>query len=329
MQPDETIAWWERVPDRRTRIVAAIAVACIGVATFLLHTTFGASYVRGTSADFSGSLEGARRILGGQRNIYATPQDLYGAEIPLLYPLPASLLALPVALLDPQIAAAIFVALSTGVAAYGLARRRLSDLLLFASAPAVVAWSWAQWSPLLLIQGLTATSVLVGLAKPQLAIAMFALRPNWRGAGIAVLVLLATVIWRPHWPAEWLRGIMGFQAGSHEYRSALFVPGGFMLLAAALRWRDPRARMILALAIIPIRPTFYDQLCLGLVADTPRRQVAWVLCSWAGLAAWEIARMITGGEAFLVRDVAVVLFLYGPALVFLFLPRVKVELPTE
>jgi GNAT superfamily N-acetyltransferase len=320
VQSAETIPWWERVPDRRTRLIAALVVACVAVATFLLHTTFGAHYVLGTGGDFGIALDGARRMLDGQRNIYATTHLLYGHEQPLTYPLPAMLVALPVAWLDPQMAAAIFVALSTGVAAYALTQRRLSDLLVFASAPAVVAWCWAQWSPLLLIQGVTAASVVVGLAKPQLGAVMFALRPNWRGAGIGVLALLATLVWWPMWPIEWARGVLRYSAESNEYRSAMFAPGGFLLLAAALRWRAPRARMFLALTIVPVRLAFYDQLCLGLVADTPRRQLIWALCTWAGLATWWIARLITGGEAFVVRDAAVVVSLYGPALVFLLWP---------
>lgn len=309
--------WWLRRPDQQERLLAALCLALLALLIFLANTTWGPHYVRGTAADLGGPLEGARRILAGVRDVYASPFAPYVTEYPLSYPLTTSFLVLPLAWFPPQVAAAIFVALSTGIAAYMIGARRRADLLLFASAPAVLAWCWAQWSPLLLIQGVAAWTVLLGAAKPQMGLVMFALRPSWRGAVLALLAAAATLLWWPSWPLDWLAGSLGDVTEVAEHRGALFAPLGVLLLAAAVRWRDPRARMFLALAIIPNRLAFYDQLCLGLVADSPRRLIIWVACTWLGLAAWGVARLMTGGEALVVRDAAVIVTVYGPALYFL------------
>ena len=313
--------WWEREPDRRTRLVAALILAAIAVAVFLAHTAYGVHYVRGTAADLGGALEGARRILDGQRNIYATPYAPYVTAYPLSYPLTTSALLLPLAWMDPRVAAALFVGLSTGIAAYTLCRHRLDSLLLFASAPAVLAWCWAQWSPLFLIQGVTALSVLIGVAKPQLGAVMFAYRPSWRGMGIALAFVAATLLWSPTWPLDWLRGSLGDGTEVREHMGALFAPAGFTLLIAARKWRDPRARMLLALTVLPNRLAFYDQLCLGLVADSTRRRIAWVASTWVAAGGWALARSMTGGEAIVAREALVVLLVYWPALLFVLWPE--------
>jgi hypothetical protein len=42
------------------------------------------------------------------------------------------------------------------------------------------------------------------------------------------------------------------------------------MLLATLRWRRPEARWLLALSVIPVAPTFYDQLLLAVVCLTSR-----------------------------------------------------------
>lgn len=315
--PDPSASWWTRAPQRRERWIAAAVIAAIGTLVFLAHTTFGPHYVRGTAADLGGPFEAARRIASGVRDVYAVPFAPYVTAYPLSYPLTTAFLVMPLAWLPPQLAGALFVALTTGAAAYVIGARRRADLLLFASAPAFFAWCWAQWSPLLLVQGLASWTVIFGIAKPQMGLVMFALRPSWRGALIASLAIAATLLWSPTWPMDWLRGSLGDSVEVAEHRGALFAPLGFSLLIAALRWRDARARMFLALALIPNRLAFYDQLCLGLIADSTKRLALWVACTWVAAATWAVARWMTGGEALVVRDAAIILLIYWPALVFL------------
>lgn len=302
------------------RVVAALLLGALAVAVFWAHTTWGPDYVRGKAGDLAGPLEGARRILAGQHNIYAQPYAPYASAYALSYPLTASFLVLPLAPLPPRTAAMIFVGVTTAASAYVLSRRRLETLLLFASAPAVFAWCWAQWAPLLLIQGVAAWTVIFGIGKPQVGAVMFAYRPGWRGFGFAATAALATLLWSPTWPLDWLRGSWRAPGEVTEHAGALFAPGGFLLLAAAWKWRDPRARLMLALTIIPNRLWFYDQLYLGLVPDTPGRRLLWVASSWVAAGGWALARHWTAGEATFALEALIVGLVYGPALVFVLKP---------
>lgn len=311
---------WARPPSRRSRISIALVLGALAALVFLAHTTWGPNYVRGKAGDLAGPLEGARRILAGQRNIYAEPYAPYASKYALSYPLTASFLVLPLAPLRPQTAAMVFVGLSTAISAYVLSRRRLDELFLFASAPAVFAWCWAQWAPLLLIQGLAVWTVLLGVGKPQVCAVMFAYRPSWRGALIAIVATLATLAWSPTWPLDWLRGSVRVAGEVSEHAGALFAPGGVVMLLAFWKWRDPRARLLLALTIIPNRLWFYDQLLLGLVPETTRRRVIWVMCSWIAAAGWALARQITGDEARFALEALIIALIYGPALVFILRP---------
>ncbi|MEY2878686.1 MAG: hypothetical protein RLZZ15_1066 [Verrucomicrobiota bacterium] len=314
------VAWWGRVPARRTRLVVALALGALAAGVFLAHATWGPDYVRGKAGDLSGPLEGARRILAGQRDIYATPYAPYASAYPLSYPLTTSFALLPLALVPPPVAGLIFTGATTALAAYLLSRRRLDDLLLFLSAPAFFSWAWAQWAPLLLLQGLAPWTIVLGLAKPQVGVALFAYRPGRRGLALAAGVGLATLLWSPTWPLDWLRGSLRDATEVSAHAGALFAPGGVLLLAAFWRWRDPRARLLLALAIIPNRLWFYDQLYLGLVPETTRRKLTWVLGTWLAAGGWLLARHLTGGEATAVLEGLIVALVYGPALFFILRP---------
>jgi hypothetical protein len=320
MNPTDPATGWSRPPDRRTRLAAAGLLGLIAVLVFWAHTTWGPHYVRGKAGDLAGPLEGARRILQGRHDIYAEPYAPYASRYALSYPLTTSFLVLPLAPLPPRIAALLFVGVTTAVAAFVLSRRGLDQLLLFASAPAFFAWCWAQWSPLLLIQGVAAWTVIFGIGKPQMGAVMFAFRPSWRGAAFAALATLATLAWSPTWPLDWLRGSWHAPDEVREHAGALFAPGGVLLLLAAWKWRDPRARLLLALTIIPNRLWFYDQLALGLVPETTRRRIIWVLCSWLAAGGWAVARQVTGGEARFALEALLVGLVYGPALFFVLKP---------
>lgn len=314
-------------PQRWHRLVAAVLLGALAVAVFLIYTAYGPSYMRGTAADLGGPIEGARRILNGEHNIYARPYALYDVTYSLMYPLTASFLVLPLAPLPLPVAGAVFVGLTTAIAAFFLSRNRWDDLLLFASAPAFFSWALAQWSPLLLIQGLVPWTVAIGLCKPSVGVVMFAYRPAWKGVLPALLFLLVTLAWSPTWPYDWLHGALtaaGTAVGEvDEHAGALFAPGGVLLLAAAWRWRDPAARLLLALTVIPNRMWFYDQLYLGLIPQTLYRRLAWIACTWVAAAGWEVARMITASEARFTLELLLVTLVYGPALIFVLRPPAK------
>lgn len=310
-----------QTPVRRTRIAVAAACAALAMTVFLAHKLGGPDYARLTAGDLGGPLEGARRVLAGERDIYARHFAPYGPSYALEYPLTASLFLLPLAPLPPLAAGAIFVGLGTGLAAFALSRRGWTPLLMFASAPAVFAWVWAQWSPWLLLQGLFPWATLGLLLKPQIALAMFAYRPEWRVMVAAAVVGLATLAWSPTWPLDWLGGQLSNPNVFPQHAGALMAPGGPLLLLAALRWRDPRARLLLALAVIPNRLWFYEQLLLGYVPQTRSRMIAWVASTWVAVGLWAWGRQALGiVEAAVVREIVHVALVYGPALYFVLRP---------
>lgn len=57
--------------------------------------------------------------------------------------------------------------------------------------------------------------------------------PKKQGAGGPPLLL-------PHWPVDWLDALRG----APHYAPPVQRPGGFLLLLAFLRWRQPEARML-------------------------------------------------------------------------------------
>ncbi len=308
-------------PARRRRIAAAAALAAAAMAVFLLHKLAGPDFARLTAGDLGGALEGARRIQAGEHDIYARHFGPYGTTYALEYPLTASLFLLPLAPLPPVAAGAVFVGLGTGLAAFALSRRGWTPLLMFASAPAVFAWVWAQWSPWLLLQGIFPAATLFLLLKPQVALAMFAYRPEWRMMVVAAGIGVATLLWSPTWPLDWLGGQGTNPNVFPQHAGALLAPGGPMLLLAALRWRDPRARLLLVLAVIPNRLWFYEQLLLGYVPQTRNRMLVWVACTWVAVGLWAWGRHVFGiAEAAVVRETVHVVLVYGPALYFVLRP---------
>ncbi len=73
-------------------------------------------------------------------------------------------------------------------------------------------------------------------------------------------------ILQPGWHESWLANLRG----ADHFKPHVLRPLGFILLLAALKWRRPEARWLLALALIPQAPSFYDQLLLSVVCLTSR-----------------------------------------------------------
>jgi hypothetical protein len=131
---------------RRIGIVLAIALLCGGT-TYALTVR----YPTLQGLDFTWHWRAARALLAHQNPyevIRATGGD-YPYSSPYYYPLPAAFLALPVAWLRVDVAAAIVVAVSAGVFAFALTADGYHRLPLVLSAPMVSAVLTAQTVPLL------------------------------------------------------------------------------------------------------------------------------------------------------------------------------------
>ena len=99
--------------------------------------------------------------------------------------------------------------------------------------------------------------------------------------------MLATLAFfvRPTWLGEWLAQVQGVSS-SYAPAALIWRGGGPHLLLAALRWRRPDARLLLAMAVVPHHYVWYDQLLLFLVPERPREVwTLWALSWLSGVVA--------------------------------------------
>ena len=239
--------------------------------------------------DLTWAVRGAQDLLAGRnpyRNPTLGPGHDYPADAALFYPLPTVLAVLPLAPLSQPIAGAIFAAVSTTILAYALRTRiGVSGILILATPAFINGLGLFQWAPLLV--GLTLLwprASAVGFLKPHLGIALFAAYPSLRGGLVAAVVTLASLLVLPSWPFDWRANVVAAQV---RYTPPLLtLPFGPLILLAALGWREPIGRLVLALACVPQRLLFYDQLPLLLAAQTVPQRVTLVAAMWAAQLGW-------------------------------------------
>jgi len=259
------------------RHITAAAVALAAALWFVVHIVFRPYYL---AADFSWPWAAARLLLEG-RSPYGVALfpaiPLFGD--PFFYPLPAALVALPLAPLPAMWAGAIWAGGSAALLALMLPRHLWPVLL---SAPLWQAAYAGQWAPILAAGLLWAPASVLWVCKPSLGVALFLARPRWQaivGGGALCLVGLALL---PSWPLEWL----GALRRSH-HPIPLLTPAGLVLgpLLAALVWRrglgDWRVRLLFGLCLVPQMVRVYDMLPALMVARTRREALILALASWA------------------------------------------------
>ena len=249
-----------------------VSVTWRHVFTVTVIAIMASAYVvlRGTSdpevSDFDQLWHGARALIQGENPYqYVGPTGVFGWA-PLYYPLPAMLLVSPLALLPLLAARAVFAAISAGVLAAALLRDSPVRLLVFLSAPMVIAIGRGQWSPLLVAAAYFPSMAWVGLAKPNIALAvLFGSRKPWSAVtsaviGGAILIAVSFII-EPGWLASWLEALGRKRDGV----SVLIHGGGLFIPLVLLRWRRPESRMLAALGSVPQTPSFYDTVPLIMV----------------------------------------------------------------
>lgn len=262
------------------RAVASIALG--GWGAFIAYFSM-ASHPHHLAKDFSYPWRAARALLNGQ-NPYDVIQAVgaYPFNAGFFYPLPAALVATPVAPLRPEIAGAIFIGLSAALLAWAVLRDCPWRLPLFLSAPFVQAAILGQWSPILTAAALMPTLQFLAAAKPTIGLVAWLYRPSWRGiAGGMVLAAIAFIV-LPGWLGDW-REVMPSTA---KYRGPATTLVGAFLLLGLLRWRRREGRLFVALSLVPQLPVFYDQLLLWLIPSTVWRSLALTALSWVGYLAW-------------------------------------------
>ena len=268
----------DRAKTRRAwaRIGVAVAIGTIAASyqlrLSLLMPHFG--------TDFDPIRLGARLLWRGESPYQIGPGARYSWNFPLLYPMPAVLVAAFLNGVDLAAERAIFVFVAASTLAYVCTRRQWWPLLAFASASFLHAASFAQWSPLLLAAWYAPAFGFVLMAKPNIGGAILSGAQSRKALAVSVagcaIILAASFVARPTWFGEWLDSIRG----QEHIRPFILSWLGAPLLLAALRWRRPEARLLLALAVIPQNPTIYDALLLFAVADTPPQAVVLATLSW-------------------------------------------------
>ena len=261
---------------------AIIAVALGGWGAFIAYFSM-ASHPAHLAKDFSYPWRAARALLAGD-NPYEVMRAVgeYPFNSGLLYPLPAALVASPLANLRPEIAGAIFVGLSSALLAWGLLRDSPYRLPLFLSAPFVQAAILGQWSPLLTAAALMPSLQFLAAAKPTVGLAAWLYNPSRRGIiGGLILVAIAFLV-LPSWLGDWRETV----GTTNKYRGPATTLMGSFLLLGLLRWRRREGRLFVAMSLIPQLPVFYDSLILWLIPSTLWRSVTLTAASWVGYLAW-------------------------------------------
>lgn len=225
-------------------------------------------------------------------------------EVP--YPLTTAILALPFAVIPDHIAGALFFGLSSALMAMALTRgNRPWGLLAFLSVPFIENLYSVQWGPLMVAAAVYPHLLPVTLGKPHIGIvSAMTHKPNKTGLLLSTVLVLLSFIIDPLWVTKWINSVGGYGG-----RIPILYPLGFVALLSLLKWRDPRAKIILLIAIMP-KQSFYDYMLLWLVPNNKVSMVILTLVSWVvffmGLNAINIYSL------FLIVPV-MMLFAYAPA----------------
>jgi uncharacterized membrane protein YjjB (DUF3815 family) len=136
----------------------------------------------------------------------------------------------------------------------------------------MIAAGAAQWSPILTASMGMPPLAFIYAAKPTVGFALF-LNSTRRAQAYAIIggciFVTVSLAMAPHWPVDWLTSLhTAIQVAPPILRF-----GGIAVLAVALRWRRPEARLILALACVPQTGSWYEVLPLFLVPATRREMM--------------------------------------------------------
>jgi hypothetical protein len=267
----------------RTRHRIVLAAVCGMLAAFL---TMQKNVREPTHRDFDQIWFAARAILSG-----ADPYSQIGPGLafnwpfPLVYPLPAAVIVIPLAPLTAQAASVLFSALAGAAFAWALMEYGYGPLFGFFSMPVRAAFETVQWSPLLSASMVMTPLAILSIAKPTVGGAVFVARPNrWAFIG-AILFGGAAFFINPAWVGDWLSAISKYRAilaPTVPFRAPIEFMGGPLALLCLLRWRRPEARLVAALACVPQTLVLYEAVPLLLVPRTFWQSVVIVTMSYIG-----------------------------------------------
>lgn len=227
--------------------------------------------------DFDQAWYAARWLLDGEDPYKKVVPPLF--DFHLFYPLTAVLVSTPFALLDLPEARLLFVTLNGGIFGYAIGRWKPWLWPTFLGLPFILVASNAQWAGLLTAALFLPWLGPLAAAKPNIGLPILLGARSRRTAIILVagglLLLVASLAVDPLWPWKWRDAL----AQSTHLRPLILRPGGLLLLLALLRWRDPDARLLLALSAVPTTGLYYDFLPAAVVAQSRKESAFLALCT--------------------------------------------------
>lgn len=257
----------------RIRLYISLCITLIsGFLTYVYVTSAGI-----IAADFTWAWRGAQFLIANTDPYAAIkPEGAYPFNDYLYYPLPALLLAIPLTWMPGPFAAAVFMGCSSGLLSWGVTKKGMHRLIIFASPSYLYALVTVQWSPLITAAALLPSLAFVLPAKPNLGLAVLIAYPDRKRLIWASIPIILSLAIMPTWPIAMLR-----QVGTHINYTPVLTWYGPLLLGALLAWRTSSARLLFAMALMPQR-LLYDQLPLWLVPETWRQAMFITIMAWIG-----------------------------------------------
>jgi len=221
--------------------------------------------------------------------LYNAAAQLIRGENPYLiatqwvpYPLPAVLLAVPFTAIPLGPARPIFDVLVGWAFVYALWRYRgpFAPIAVLSGAYLFAMWN-GQTTPLMVAASLVPALGFLLAVKPNTSAALWLARPSRMAVlGVSAFLLLSLLV-LPSWPRDWW---MALQQDPTQFMPPVLRPLGLVLLLAALRWRLPEGRLLLAIAFIPQNILPYELVSLALIPATLLETGIYVAGSWIAVA---------------------------------------------
>lgn len=250
-----------------------IALAFVLVCRVLLYI-----WMPDRTSDFDFLYDAAARLLRSE-NPYPPTTRWFP------YPLPAVLLAVPFTAIPLELARPIFDILVGWAFVYALWRYRAPYALLAVGSGAYLfALRSGQTTPLMVAAALVPALGFLLAVRPNTGAALWIGRPSRMALLGASLFLGLSLVVRQSWPWDWW---LALPLDNAVLMPPVLRPFGFVLLLAALRWRTPEGRLILAIAFIPQSTLPYELVPLALIPANRLEMGIFVVCSWIAVAAAE------------------------------------------
>lgn len=256
----------------RTAGVRWLAIALAFVLTFRLVLYF---LTPDFGTDFDLLYHAAEHLV---RGVNPYPIATQWFPYPLFYPIPAVLLAVPFTVLPVELARVVFDLIVGWVFAYALWRYRGPyALLAVLSGAYLFALRNGQTTPLMVGASLIPALGFLLAVKPNTSLALWVARPSRLAVYGGAAFLLLGLFVLPTWPRDWW---MALQSENSHLLPPVLRPFGFLLLLAALRWRTPAGRLLLAIALIPQNTLPHELVSLALIPTTLLGMAIYAVGTW-------------------------------------------------